>query len=561
LSALGTSDQIKDSQDAARDFLWKAERIFDELEDVEGKAQCLNKIGVSYWRNGDIVAARRFFEDSLENAETDESKAIALLNIAMAESTLENHQKALEFSKLAYNFIGKVSYLTEAKIRNRTGNALEKLAVKATKETREKIIDLAILEFEGAILCYEKVGQERLASDTRNNIGYLYYSIGNYQSALNILQFAKTRAYQLKDKIHISTACDTLARVYIAIRDYDFALSNSSVAIKYLEENENSNRLSSYLCVHAIALSRSGRVDEARENFKKAEEVANYIGDRILIAQAQLFALRELFSEYEENNRASIFEDVRQKLSLSTDKDVVEAIEEIAGKLKIKIAAGTDNVAEKHFPKFLELPAEDQTLKSELEKTEKDLIEKERKIFADALRQTKGNKSRAAKVLGMIRQTMVARINKYHPGLFDSYETGSAKQNSVVKAFPSYLVPNVSRPESTIGLLNLKEDYLSIPAGNILLVEIGTWYFNHTVALRNFFTPNGPTLIGVIRNGELSFEIEQPDGRKFDFHNEQLIIGNVIGYCLKDEFEEFLEKQKVGVSVEIPLREIEEIKV
>lgn len=426
-SAMGNAEQVQDSQEEARKYLTSAEELFKMLGDQEGIAQCQNKLGGSYWYNGLLEKAKSHFYVSLEMALLDESKAIAYLNIATIDSTLKQYSSALGFYQKAYQYIGRISLFTEAKIRNGTGLVYKNIGKSTRGAERVSYFDKAIIEFEGALVCYEAAGNKRSAILARNNIGFLYYSMGLPDEAIIHLLTAVTEAYQIGDKNHLSIVSDTLARTYIAKGSFNAAVSAARAAVKALESFENSNLLASSLITYGIALARAGETGKAGNVFLQSEEVANFIDDVSLAAQARLFALRELFSEYSFDKKLGVYLDAVKNLAGKEEKEIIDALREISERLLIDdyvsaiepIAAGS-----KVKPS---LPI---SVDEELQRVQRGYIEA-------AIERTNGNQSHAAALLGMNRQKLYSRIETNFPDLLPRLKQISksrgAKNNSESK--------------------------------------------------------------------------------------------------------------------------------
>jgi len=347
------------------------------------------------------------FRESLFYAQSVDSKAIANLNIAMIESLSFRYSSALKFYEQAYAFIGKISVFTEAKIRNGMGLVYKDIGKNLSETERVTYFDKAIIEFEGALICYEEVQNIRSAILARNNIGFLYYSIGLYDEAIGILEIAESEARRIQDKNNLSIVSDTLARAAIAQRNYERAIEIAAASVYYLESCENSNLLATALITYGIALAKGGKIEKSKAVFSQAEEVAVFIQDFISAAAARIFALREMFFEYSPKERLSSYLYAIKNLSGNQDKDISDALRDIAAKIESEI----ESLASPKVEREPVLPAQPFSLDEKLKAISREYIE-------TAIRESRGNQSRAAKLLGMSRQTFIARIKKDFPDLF-----------------------------------------------------------------------------------------------------------------------------------------------
>lgn len=531
MSAVGSAEQIKDSQEKSRTCLSRAEDIFDDLDDSEGKAQCQNKTGVTYWRNGDLETAQIYFRESLFYARSDESKAIANLNLAMIESLNFRYSAALKCYEKAFQFIGKISVFTEAKIRNGIGLVYKDIGKSLSETERAAYFDKAIIEFEGALICYETVQNSRSAILARNNIGFLYYSIGSYDEALRVLEIAEQQARRIGDKNHLSVVSDTLARAFIAKGNYRRATDVAASSVRYLGSFENSNLLATALITYGIALARNGETEKAKSAFRQAEEVARFIQDFALSAAARLFALREIFSEYGPNERLSSYLYAVKKLSENQEKEIGDALREVATKIESEIESPAPEVERKPST-----PLQPFSLDQELKTVSREYIEA-------AIRQTGGNQSRAAALLGMSRQTFVARVKKDFPDLF-SLLTRKDKPVEKVELCDLHLLYYETGVEGEeLALTEIRADYREIRCGDFLLVKLGLPETNKHVIIRGH--DDGLLKIGFFINNESGYFLESADGGKFQLNEagKNRIIGEVAGFCRRADFQRRLAER------------------
>ncbi|HEX8638317.1 MAG TPA: helix-turn-helix domain-containing protein [Pyrinomonadaceae bacterium] len=541
-SALGGTEQIKDSQESARDYLGLAERLFDENCDSDGKAKCLNKVAVTYWRNGDLSTARIYLDESLNHAVTYESKAIALLNTAMIESVLKRNFSALNFYEKAYKYIGNISRLTEGSIRNGIGLTFKNIGKIKVDTEKSLYFKKAIAEFEEALICYDEVNNKRFAAATRNNIGYLYYEIGLYESAIKVLETAKTQFYQVKDKHNIGLVFETLARVYYAKGKLKSAVSSSTAAVQNLRINENSNSLANALITYGKILARSGRRAEAKTAFAEAEEKANYIQDSELALQIRVFALRELFSDYAQTERISIYTQAIERLVDTQDREVQEALDEIhelivAGDQPDLVADPV--VSEPAVPSF--------SLGEALKTIEREYIEQ-------AIAATNGNQTQTAEMLGLKRQTFFARIKKDFPDLLPKLQQiGKAKTCEI---FPSHLIePAPALEGEKLAVTILENDFGDLfRAGDALVIKLGSWQSDRVIAIQPIEFSG--LKIGFLRaTGGDNFALESASGELFSFSAAGLsrIIGEVVGFCPRGDYDKYMKKRMKGESVVMPV--------
>ncbi|MGI8495497.1 MAG: tetratricopeptide repeat protein, partial [Pyrinomonadaceae bacterium] len=384
----------------------------------------------------------------------------------------------------------------------------------------------AIIEFEGALICYEEVQNSRSAILARNNIGFLYYSIGLYDEALRVLEAAERQAREIQDKNHSSIVSDTLARALIARGDYRRAIETAAASVKYLGSVENSNLLATALITLGIAFARSGESEKAKSAFDRAEEVAGFIQDFTLARVARLFALREMFFSYTRQERLSSYLSLVKNLSGSQEKDISDALGEVAAKIEREIEAPAPTIKEN--PLLLTLPV---SLDEELKSTSRRYVEA-------AIRQTGGNQSRSAALLGMSRQTFVARVKKDFPDLFSSSRRRDRPEEAVETVEMSEadsIDDQTNAGDDRLAVTEIQADYREIRRGDLLIVKLGAPEVNKHVLLGD---PNSNTLkIGFYSKNAAGYFLETAGGGRLELNEagRNRIIGEVAGFCRRSD--------------------------
>jgi len=532
ISAVGNAEQINNSQEKSREFLSQAEGIFDDLDYSEGKAQCQNKMGVTYWRNGDLETAQIYFRESLFYARSYESKAIANLNLAMIESLNFRYSAALKFYEKAYGFIGKISVFTEAKIRNGIGLVYKDIGKNLSQAERETYFDKAIIEFEGALVCYEAVQNSRSAILARNNIGFLYYSIGLYDEALQVLEIAESQARQVQDKNHLSIVSDTLARTFIAKEDFQQAVEIAAASVRYLESFENSNLLANALMTYGIALARNRESEKAKSAFYQSEEVARFIQDFKLAAAARLFALREMFFEFSPKERLSSYIYAVKNLSGSQEKDISDALRDVAGKMEPEIESPAPKVER-------DLPQQPFSLDEELKAISRQYMEA-------ALRETRGNHSHAAALLSMSRQTFVARAKKDFSDILHSFSRKDKLIEKIKSSDSRLICCETSVTDKEFVLTEIQADYREIRRGDFLRVKLGLPEISRHIIIGG--QNDNMVKIGFFIKNERGYFLLAADGSRFELNDtgKNRIIGEVQGFCRRADFQRYLAERDEG---------------
>jgi tetratricopeptide (TPR) repeat protein len=468
----------------------------------------------------------------------------------MSESSNFRYSSALRFYEKAYQFIGRISVFTEAKIRNGIGLVYKDIGKNLSETERAGYFDRAIIEFEGALICYEAVQNSRLAVLARNNIGFLYYSIGLYDEALQVLEIAESEARRTQDKDHLSVVSDTLARAFIAKGDYRRAMEVAADSVRYLESFENSNLLATALITYGTALARNGEIEKAKSAFRQAEEVAGFIQDFMLASAARLFALRELFSAYSPKDRLASYLYAVKNLSGNQEKDISDALRDVAAKVEPEIESSVPKAErDERDPIPLSRPF---SLDEKLKTISREYIEA-------AIHETGGNQSRAAALLGMSRQTFVARVKKDFPDLFSLFSRKNKPAENVESSDSHPVYYKTNAQDEKFALTEIQADYREIRRGDLLLVELDSApETNKHVIIGG---QNDDLLkIGFFIKNESDYFLESADGDRFELNDagKNRILGEVVGYFRQTDFQRYLVERNEGRYCELTYETLKE---
>ena len=185
--------------------------------DADEYAWLYDWIGEFHYRLGNLTAAQHYNElavsrlDSISNLDL---KTHVWNNRALIESDLGNYRTALEWLFKSMDAYGtdtvNVSFID---FYNNIGSVY----------VASKNNDLAIHYFEKLIVLAEHLGLEEEFGYYHGNIGYTYYSMGQYERSIAHLEKAKAsfvEYHQFKDELLINTV---LASNYVALGQLDDA--------------------------------------------------------------------------------------------------------------------------------------------------------------------------------------------------------------------------------------------------------------------------------------------------------------------------------------------------
>jgi len=152
---IGSTRQLKDAQERAKDLISESISIFETLQDNRKVAEALIALGSCYWREGALDEARVVFKEALNRLTDDKSelKAVALLRSALVEHLSARYSDAL---RIHDENAPLVKASNNHALKGRFHNALAVvLGILGATEHREDYTDRAILEYTAASFHFE----------------------------------------------------------------------------------------------------------------------------------------------------------------------------------------------------------------------------------------------------------------------------------------------------------------------------------------------------------------------------------------------------------------------
>lgn len=294
---LGSSRQIADAQERAKNLISASVRVFEELGDRVKAAEALTDLAYCYWREGAFDEARLMLADALSRLGDDEEeeayrKGVARVRSAIVEKEATRYGDALRILTESAPLFERIeSHALKGKFHNELATVLKDLGA---AENREDYMDRALVEYAAASFHFEQAGHDMYHACVENNLGFLYSMVGRYPEAHEHLNSARRLMVSLKDNVHVAQVDETRARVMLAEGRPEDAERVASVAVEALDQGGHQHLLAEALTTHGTALARAGRGDEARLTLKRAAELAEQAGDPEGAGHALLTAIEEL---------------------------------------------------------------------------------------------------------------------------------------------------------------------------------------------------------------------------------------------------------------------------
>lgn len=379
LASTGSEISIEE----AKDILAKAQRLFLEIENTERALLCQTFVGLCYWRQGQSAEAMILIGSAGQEAASPRVQYLALISKAVLQTEHTAWREALRtLEALAPLMDAETNLSLKGRFHHHRG-----LAYKQGNDEEGGHLDQALIEYEAAIDYYERAGNARYEARILNNLAMLYLSIdprrahANIDCAIRLLQAQGERA-------ELAQARDTRALIYLAEGHLKSAKSSADQAVALQRISDDQTWLPSFLITRARIFARMNLLSLARRDFAEAVTLAETAGNGEMAASAYSIAIEELADYLPLGDLIVMFVRINDLAGSKYTNAGVRVLQRVK-------ATSASSLAE------LELSEHQQ----------------ESEIFREALGQSKGSITKAAKALGIARNTLSYKIKTRHPEL------------------------------------------------------------------------------------------------------------------------------------------------
>jgi tetratricopeptide (TPR) repeat protein len=421
---LGSAHQTGGSQESAKNLITQSIRIFEEAGQSQGMAEAHADLALCYWREGAFDEARINLAAALNllKNDTSELRAVALIRAGLVEVDSRRLNEARRFYNEAAPLLEESNdHALKGTYHNSFGLVLRSLA---GAEQREDYFDRALIEYAAASYHFEQAGHHRYRARVENNLGYLFYTIKNFDEAHTHLNRARRLFLDLKDIGGAAGVDETRARSLMAEDRLDEAERFAHTAVKTLDLGGEQSLLAEALTTHGTVLARMGKTARAKASLQRAIEVAQTSGDLEGAGRAHLNTIEELGQQISFDELASNYKRALDLLQSSQDPATARRLISCAQKVIGTLAVAGDRDADasvngKSWDGF--------SFKQEV-------LDYEKAIISRALRDTGGAVTKAARLLGFNHhQSLIALINSRHKGLLGVRSAVRKRRRSIIK--------------------------------------------------------------------------------------------------------------------------------
>jgi DNA-binding NtrC family response regulator/Flp pilus assembly protein TadD len=304
---IGSSNQIEDAQEIAKNLISESIRIFESLQEKEKVAEAYIDLAVCYWRAGAYDEARVALREaqSLLAYRDDELQMRVALNRTIIEISANHYSDALNIlDSAAPLFEASDNHALKGKFNMNLAIVLNNLSA---GERREEYKDRALVEYAAASYHFEQARYTRFRAYTENNLGFLLFTLSRFDDAHSHLDRARKLFASLKDPGCIAQVDETRARVLIAQQRYSEAERTASASVRTLEKGGQQSLLAEALTTHGTALARLSRYEESRFTLQRAIEVAHQAGALNIAGLAALTIIEELSERLSLDEMLSVY--------------------------------------------------------------------------------------------------------------------------------------------------------------------------------------------------------------------------------------------------------------
>lgn len=421
---IGRAEQLKGTQEMAKDLISYSSRLYDELRLPEKVAEAQLELAICYWREGGRDEARDTLKLAIQRNPVVESeqRLKSLVTLGLIESSASRYHEALRiYADVAPLLSRNNNHLLRGSFHNQYALAYKNLG---KLERRFDYVDRAFIEFSAAAYHFEQSGNIRYLALVENNLGYLFLVAKKPVEAHQHLNRARALLVKLRDKGIIAQVDEVRAQAFLAQRLYSQAESTVRGAVRTSEFGDEKLVLIESLITHGTALACLERFERSYAQLTRAIEVAHEADLKEKAGLAALTIVETLSSYVAPTRLREYYRDAESTLGPSPDPDTEERL----GRSARKILAMFDSPEPQPRPVgmptpspveesiFLEANITD-TSASAIGPLEAEVMRYEGELIQRALESVGGSVTRAARVLGITHQGLAFILNGRHQSL------------------------------------------------------------------------------------------------------------------------------------------------
>jgi tetratricopeptide (TPR) repeat protein len=411
---LGSAGNVAGVEEKAKDLLTEALLIFQSQDEHKKASEAQYELGICYWRLGSHDEGRVMLREALEPLQDAdlELKAKILIRLALVEIWENRYYTALSILKEAEPVFKFANDALKGRWHSQMALVLIRLAL---VEGNNDYTDRAIIEFTAAIYHYEQAGHERYCAHSLNNLAMTLYKLGRHSEAHEHLDRAQFIFTRLKDIGSLAQVDETRARVLVAEQKYREANRIIGSVIKTFEAGDESALLADALTLQGIIWARLGGLDSSADIMRRAMKIAQQSGAHTQAGQAAMTLIEEHGATWRlsVSELAQVYLRAHELLKGTQDAEDMARLQSCA--LKVIQRLSGMQLHEKNFTFYGAVQ------------------ELEARLIKEALELEGGSITRAAKRLGLKRQSFSQMLQTRHKNLLDKRTPPKKRLRSIIK--------------------------------------------------------------------------------------------------------------------------------
>jgi signal transduction histidine kinase/uncharacterized protein HemY len=329
LTKLANTDESQDKVLILKDLCWfyrrvdaekaldygnRGEKLAEKINFPEGKAKCLNNIGILYSDKGDYQKALEYYHKSLEIKEKigdQKGMMSSYNNIGHIYSLLGDYPKALEYCfkclqkgkelnnkiciALSYNNIGDI-YSLQGNYQKALESLEKGLKIREDLGDKRNLFrsyvniggiysnlgnyNRALEYYQKSLKMSEELKDESGIADAWQRIGIIHYNQGDYKKASEYY-FESLNIYKkIGDQQNIASTWNNMAVVYFDQGNYKQALDYANKSLEIYVKSGNKKGMANAYNTIAITYNTQGNYQEASEYLEKSFEIDRELKDK-----------------------------------------------------------------------------------------------------------------------------------------------------------------------------------------------------------------------------------------------------------------------------------------
>jgi CheY-like chemotaxis protein len=440
---IGGANQIKGSQEAAKDLLSESLSIFEREQNTLGEAEVQTEIALCYWREGAFDEARVMVQEALVKLTHYEGdlKAVAMLRSAIIEWSAKRFHDALRILTDAQALFDRsANDVIKGKFHHGFGFVLRNLG---EAEDRQDYIDLALIEYAAASGYFKQAGLQRYEGCVENNLGFLFGVVGQFDKAHEHLDRAQVLFTTIKDFVNLAQVDETRARVMLSENRVVEAEKTVRRAVQGYERGDQNSLLAEALITHGIALGRLNHPRKAFAELERAAHIALEAGDGESAGRAALVMLEELSSFLTSDELRDVVDRVQILIENSQDISTLRRLSRCVCRRFLFIHDHPGLPSRVDWTNF--------SLK-------RAVLEYEAHFIKMALKETRGSRKRAAEFLGLkSRQGLTSLLKGRHKDLSDYPIPTTERRRSIIPREKGGLSRGAKQSRRTVRILHVED--------------------------------------------------------------------------------------------------------